>query len=228
MAFSAQGGVNMKKNMKELWRAHKMLMLLGSAIILLQTVVGVLLWDRLPDPIATHFDFHNQPNGWSSRTFTVFGMPLVLLALHWICLLAECAPSRASNYSAKIKYLLMFIVPASSLLTMVVSYGYALDAGFNVGRIALVFVGVIFAVTGNYLPKIRRNYTTGIKLPWTMASEENWNRTHRMAAPVWVLCGLALIVLGLIGYTGWPMFIVIAAAVLIPTIYSFALHVRMK
>lgn len=218
----------MKKNMKELWRAHKMLMLLGSAIILLQTVIGVLLWDRLPDPIATHFGFHNEPNGWSSKAFTVFGMPLVLLALHWICLLAECAPNRVSNYSAKIKYLLIFIVPATSILMMVICYGYALGAAFNIGRIMLVFVGAIFAVTGNYLPKIRRNYTTGIKLPWTLGSEENWNRTHRMAAPVWVLSGIALIVLGLIGYTNWLAFIVIAAAVLIPTAYSFALHVRMK
>lgn len=218
----------MKKNMKELWQAHKMLMLLGSAIILLQTVIGVLLWDRLPDPIATHFGFHNEPNGWSSKAFTVFGMPLVLLALHWICLLAECAPNRVSNYSAKIKYLLIFIVPATSILMMVICYGYALGAAFNIGRIMLVFVGAIFAVTGNYLPKIRRNYTTGIKLPWTLGSEENWNRTHRMAAPVWVLSGIALIVLGLIGYTNWLAFIVIAAAVLIPTAYSFALHVRMK
>lgn len=218
----------MKKNMKELWREHKMLLLLGSAIILLQTAIGLMLWDRLPDQIATHFDFHNQPNGWSSRTFTVFGMPLILLALHWVCLLAECAPGRASHSSAKIKYLLMFIVPATSLLTMVISYGYALGVGFNIGRIVLVFVGVVFAVTGNYLPKIRRNYTTGIKLPWTLESEENWNRTHRMAAPVWVLCGIALIVLGLIGYTGWTAFIVIAAAVMIPTAYSFALHMQKK
>ena len=55
--------------------------MITSAVILMQMLVGVLLWNRLPETMATHFDFHNEPNGWSSRTFAVFGMPLVLLGL---------------------------------------------------------------------------------------------------------------------------------------------------
>ena len=219
----------MKKNMKQLWQEHKLLLIITSTVILLQMVVGVLIWNRLPGQIATHFDFHNEPNGWSSRAFTVFGMPLVMLALHWVCLLVSCSPNhQMKNYNGKIKYLILLIIPASSLLVMVSCYGYALGAQFNVGRVTLVFVGVIFAVTGNYMPKIRRNYTTGIKLPWTMASDENWNKTHRMAAPVWVICGLLLIVFGLIGYVAWPAFAAIALMILLPTAYSFALHLKMK
>ena len=219
----------MKKNLKELWQAHKMLLVLTSCIILLQMLVGIALWGRLPDPIATHFDFHNQPNGWSSKAFTVFGMPLVLLLIHWVCLLVSCSPNhQMKNYNGKIKYLLLFVIPATSLLMMVLCYGYALGAPLNMGRITLTFIGVVFMITGNYLPKLRRNYTTGIKLPWTMADDENWNKTHRMAAPVWVVCGLLLIVFGLIDYTSWPALAVIAVMVLLPTAYSFALHLKKK
>lgn len=219
----------MKKNIKQLWQENKMLLVLTSVIILLQTVTGVLLWDRLPDPMATHFNFHNEPDGWSSRAFTVFGMPLLLLALHWVCLVACCAPShQMKNYNSKIKYLLMFIIPAASLLVMVSCYGYALNAQFNISRVVLVFVGVVFAVTGNYLPKVRRNYTVGIKLPWTIADDENWNRTHRMAAPLWVICGVLLIVFGLIGYMGWATIAMIVLLVLLPTVYSLALHLKKK
>lgn len=206
-----------------------MLLMITSCVILLQTLVGVALWDRLPDPIATHFDFHNEPNGWSSKAFTVFGIPLVLLALHWVCLLVSCSPNHMmKNYNGKIKYLLLFIIPATSLLMMVLCYGYALGERLNVTRMSLVFVGLVFAITGNYLPKIRRNYTTGIKLPWTMADDENWNKTHRMAAPVWVICGLLLIVMGLIGEATWIAPAAIIAAVLLPTVYSFALHLKKK
>jgi len=218
----------MKKNLKALWQEHKMLLVITSAIILLQTLVGVVLWDKLPDPIATHFNFRNEPNGWTSKAFTVFGMPLVLLVLHWICLLVSCSPNQMKTYSNKIKYLLLFIIPAISLLVMVLCYGYALGAPFDIGRIVLVFLGLIFAVTGNYMPKIRRNYHTGIKLPWTLTDDENWNKTHRMAAPVWVICGLALIVLGLIGCTSWLAFVVILVMVFLPTVYSFALHLKKK
>lgn len=206
-----------------------MLLVITSCIILLQTVVGVALWDRLPEQIATHFDLHNQPNGWSSKAFTVFGMPLVLLALHWVCLLVSCSPNhRMKHYGVRVQYLLLFIIPATSLLMMVLCYGYALGERIQATRMSLVFVGLVFTVTGNYLPKIRRNYTTGIKLPWTLADDENWNKTHRMAAPVWVVCGLLLIVMGLIGEATWIAPAAIVAAVLLPTIYSLALHLKKK
>lgn len=218
----------MKRNLSDLWREHKMLLVLTSAIILLQTVVGVALWDQLPDPIATHFDFHNQPNGYSSKAFTVFGMPLILLALHWVCLMAGFMPSQMKHYSHKIKYVLLFIIPAVSLLTMTLCYGYALGDRINATRMSLIFVGLVFAVTGNYMPKVRRNYTMGIKLPWTLADDENWNKTHRMAAPVWVVCGLLLIVMGVIGEATWIAPAAIAAAVLLPTGYSFMLHRKKK
>jgi len=218
----------MKKCIKKLWCENKMVLVLTSAVILLQTVIGVLLWDKLPEEIATHFDFSNQPNGYSSRAFTVFGMPLVLLALHWICLLAECAPNRQKVRSDKLRSLILFIVPAVSLMMTVLCYGYALGIPFNIGRVVMPFIGTIFVIVGNYLPKIRRNPTMGIRLPWTLMDDENWYKTHRFAAPVWVLCGIVLIVLGLIGYTQWPAMGAIFAAILLPMAYSFALYIRKR
>ncbi len=218
----------MKKSMKQLWQEHKMLLVITSAIILLQTVVGVALWNQLPDQIATHFGMNGEPDGWSSKAFTVFGMPLILLVLHVICLLVECTSNRQKIYSRKLRYLVMFIVPGVALLMMVICYGHALGAGVNVGRIVLPFVGALLAITGNYMPKIRRNPTMGIRVPWTLDDDENWYKTHRFAAPVWVVGGLLLIVLGLIGYTNWFSFCTIFAIIFAPMIYSFALYIKKK
>ena len=219
----------MKKNLKQLWQENKLLLIMTSCIILLQTVVGVALWDRLPDQLATHFNFNSEPDGWSSKAFTVFGMPLIMLALHWITLLVSSTKyAQDRNLNSKVKFLFWGIIPAISLLMMVVCYGRALGAPFNVGRVVLPFVGVVFAVTGNYMPKVRRNYSVGIKVPWTLMDEDNWNKTHRMAAPVWVVCGIALIVCGLIGDTSWFAFAIILVMVFLPTLYSLALHLRKK
>ena len=204
-----------------------MLLALTSCIILLQTAAGILLWDRLPDQIATHFNFQNEPDGFSSKAFTVFGMPLILLFLHWVCLLGEGA-NLYKTYGKKLRYVVVFIVPSVSLLMAVVCYGYALGIPFNVGRVVMPFLGVILVITGNYMPKIRKNPTMGIRLPWTLGDEENWDKTHRFAAPVWVVCGFLLIVMGLIGYTQWPAFAVFLAMFLLPMAYSFALHFKKK
>ena len=132
------------------------------------------------------------------------------------------------NAHSKLRYVLLFAIPATSLLMMVVCYGYALGERLNVTRMSLVFVGLVFTITGNYLPKIRRNYTTGIKLPWTMTDDENWNKTHRMAAPIWVVCGLLIIIMGLIGESTWIAPAAIMAAIILPTAYSFVLYVKKK
>ena len=215
----------MKTNLKEMWREHRMLLVLTSAIILLQMLVGVLICDRLPDPMATHFNFHNEPDGWSSKAFAVFGMPLLLLGLHFMCLMLSCASNiQMQNISSRVKSLMLLIIPAVSLLVTVLCYGYALGAPFAINRIVWVFVGVLFALVGNYLPKLRRSNTTGIRLPWTLADEEIWSRTHRFAAPVWVVCGLLMIVCGLIGSGPMIPIATIVVVIGLPIAYSLVIN----
>lgn len=76
-------------------------------------------------------------------------------------------------------------------------------------------------IIGNYLPKCRQNYTIGIKLPWTLHDSENWNKTHRFAAKVWLIGGLVLTVNALISSMVISI-AVILLLVLAPTVYSFA------
>ena len=95
----------------------------------------------------------------------------------------------------------------------------------HISTVVPVFVGLLFLILGNYLPKIRQNRTVGIKLPWTLQSEENWNRTHRLSGFLWVLCGLVMIPLSLLRlWSGWLFGALLAVMVLIPTVYSYALH----
>ena len=76
-----------------------------------------------------------------------------------------------------------------------------------------------------FMPKLRRNRTMGIKLPWTLQSEENWTRTHRLSGFLWVLCGLVMIPLSLLRlWSGWLFGALLAVMVLIPAVYSYALH----
>ena len=84
-------------------------------------------------------------------------------------------------------------------------------------------VGLVLAIVGNYLPKCKQNYTIGIKIPWTLNSEENWNRTHRFAGRLWVVCGLVLMFSGFFG--GFWIFLgVVLLMVLAPFLYSYVLH----
>ena len=88
-------------------------------------------------------------------------------------------------------------------------------------------MGLLLAAIGNYLPKCQPNYTVGIRLPWTLADEANWRKTHRLAGPVWVIGGLVIAVLA---FTPWRALdlLVLIPMVLIPALYSFFLYRRKK
>ena len=131
---------------------NKGLLALTSAIILLPMLAGVLLWTRLPQTMATHFGADGTPNGFMSRTLTVFMIPLALLALHWLCIFAG---KYAPNVGGKVfGVLVLWIIPAASIFVGLVTYGYALNGGFNTTRMGITFLGVIFTVIGNYMPKV--------------------------------------------------------------------------
>ena len=59
-----------------MWKKYKTTLILTTLISLFPTVIGLLLWNRMPDTIATHFGTNNVPNGWSSKTMAVIGIPL--------------------------------------------------------------------------------------------------------------------------------------------------------
>ena len=111
-------------------------------------------------------------------------------------------------------------MPILSLILVFVTYGYALGYETSEGSIAFAIMGIFLIVIGNYLPKCRQNYTVGIKIPWTLHDEENWNHTHRMAGYLWILGGL-LMLANIFLKWDWLFAVVLAVAVLVPMIYSY-------
>ncbi len=200
-------------------------LLLTSACILLPVCAGVVLWGRIPERVPTHFDFYGVPDGWSSKAFAVFGLPLFLLGLQLLCAFAMSHDPKAGNVGGKIRALVLWICPAVSLFAAAMIYPHALGYSMNMTMFAMLLTGTLFVVIGNYLPKCRQNYTVGIKLPWTLADEDNWNRTHRMAGPLWVAGGFLVILDALLQFAGPYLFAgVLTLIAVAPIVYSAALY----
>jgi uncharacterized membrane protein len=118
-------------------------------------------------------------------------------------------------------------IPAVCIFLMPVTIFYALGRNVNVATIVPIFVGLVFIAIGNYLPKCRQNYTVGIKLPWTLASEENWRRTHRFAGITFIFSGILMVAAGIwpIGFSG-AITGVLVLTLLGPAVYSYSLYKR--
>ena len=195
-------------------------LIITSLTLLIPVIVGLLLWDKLPDPMPSHWDIHGEVDGWSSKAFNVLGLPALMLVLQWVCVLACTADPKRKNYNPKMIKLVLWICPAIGLLLSTLVYGAALGYELPIEVIMPLLIGVMFIVIGNWLPKCRQTYTMGIKLPWTFASEANWNATHRFGGKVWVVGGVVTMLTSLFG-SFWLLMITLAAMVILPTVYSY-------
>ena len=175
-------------------RRNKGKLILSSLITLLPALVGLLLWDKLPDEIITHWNAAGTPDGWSSKAEAILLLPAVLLGVQWLCLFFTAKDPKNQEQSPKAFLLLIWIIPALSVMLMGFTYFIALGETFSALRLMNVLFGLMFMVMGNYMPKFKQNYTMGIKIRWTLRSEENWNATHRFAGKVWFFCGLAILI----------------------------------
>ena len=204
----------------------KIKLMISSLVILLPIAFGLIFWNQLPERIATHWGPNGDPDGWSSREFAVFALPLFLFAIHWLCVLVTSKDPKNKDKNQKAQSLVLFIIPILSLLVNGMMYMTALGMPLRVEMIMPVFFGLLFIVLGNYMPKCRQNYTIGIKISWTLNSEENWNATHRFAGKLWMIGG-ALIMLGVFLPTTYifvAFFAITTLMVIAPAIYSYNFH----
>ncbi|MCM1466919.1 MAG: SdpI family protein [Alistipes sp.] len=198
-------------------------LIITTLICLLPIVYGLKVYDALPDMVPTHWGADGEINGYSSKAFAVFGLPVFLAFLNVIVNVAVMADPKKVNHSEKMKAVVAWFIAVLSLIVVPVCLLAAQGISVNVSFIVPLIVGVIFLLVGNYLPKCKRNYTIGIKLPWTLDSDENWNRTHRLAGYVWTVGSLLFLLAALFG-KGLLMLPIMILMAVIPCVYSFILY----
>ncbi len=204
-----------KKNLKTL--------IITTIVTLLPILAGLILWDKLPDQIATHFNADGAADGFSSKAFSVFGLPVILAVLHWICTIGTNADPKQKNHSDKMLTIVLWICPVISLICSTVIYTYAMEISLDVSLVMLLLCGAMFIVIGNYLPKCKQNYTIGIKIPWTLNDEENWNYTHRVSGKIWVAGGIVILLTAVFKQM-WIFFVITAIMVIVPFVLSYLFH----
>lgn len=211
---------NMKTNKKTL--------ILTSVVMLLPILIGILLWNKLPDSMAIHFNFDNEADGYREKWFAVIIVPFILLVVHLIMAMIIAADPRKKNISSKVYGINIWILPSLSLALTVVIYVYNLGIHFNISFFLGIFLGITYIILGNYMPKTRQNYTIGCLLPWTYANEENWNKTNRLAGVINIIIGILVIINAAMGMFDifYSLLMAVIIGYLIPLGYSYFLHVK--
>jgi uncharacterized membrane protein len=201
--------------------------MLMTAVVLVATVVA---YPHLPDSIPTHWNIHNQVDGYGPKwSLYAAGPGLMALVMLLMYCLPWFSPKNFEVDSFRRTYLQIMLV----LLCMAAYFfGVFLWAAFghavNMGR-ALVGGGCLAIVLcGNLMGKIRRNFFMGVRTPWALANERVWNATHRLAAKTMVVSGLVGLAISAASPNFWLVLVVLTLGLLIPAAYSFVFYRQLE
>lgn len=194
-------------------------------IITIMFVVGILVYPHLPAKVPSHWNFRGEIDGYTGSFGGAFMLPLMTLGIYLFISILPFIDPRKENYAKftdvfdKIRYILTGFFAVLYFATLGAALGYLQD----VSSIVIFCISALFMLMGNYFGKIRQNYFIGIRVPWTIADEDVWNRTHRLAGKLWFLAG----VLGILGaflprsIGGTLFFGAITIGTLVPIAYSY-------
>lgn len=205
-------------------RVNKLLVV-TTGICLLPMLMSLVLYPKLPDRIAIHFNSAGVPDNYASKAVAAFGIPLMMACLNVISHLVLDSDPRHSRTPAALRFMGKWLVPVLTMAMMPITLLISLGVDIPIQTVVPFFVGIVLMLCGNYLPKCKQNYMVGIKLPWTLSSEENWNKTHHMAGYLWILSGLVMCAAAFFKWQWIPVTgFLIVFGILVPSVYSYWLH----
>lgn len=209
--------------MKQMRSLFDRTLIITTIVCLFPLVFSVMVYKDLPDQVAIHFNAAGNPDGYASKVFAAFILPLLLTLLNVVLQVAlKTDPKR--DPSERIYHISRWIIAPLNLFLCPLTLLIALGKPIQVERVVPMAVSIVFLIIGNYLPKCKLNYTIGFKLPWTLASEYNWKKTHRFAGWLWTGVSIICILGMLVGLSAVPLFLVgIPIIAVAPVLYSFIL-----
>ncbi len=200
------------------------------ALLIISLVAGFFFYQKFPDKTIVHWNFAGEADGWAPKFFASFIIPLEMSLMYLFLLFMPMMDPKKERYTEFKKtyhllknYFVLFftlIFFASSLVNL--SYN------INIGLVVTVGVGLLFMMIGNYMSKIKTNWFMGIRTPWTLSSEEVWNKTHRFGGKIFMLAGLLMMFITFLPeLLLLPTFIFIVVGITLGTfIYSYVIYLK--
>ena len=200
-----------------------LLMILGA------TLAGLLLWNRLPEQMASHWNVNDQVDGYMSKFWGMFLMPVITLGMFLLfILIPNIDPLKANiakfrdTFNLFITFITGFMVYVHAL-TLLWNLGYT---NLGIGKAMLPAMGLLFIVIGSLLRKAKRNWFIGIRTPWTLSSDRVWDETHRLGSILFMISGVLAVIGGFFGgmIAFWMLFVPLIGSTIFMVIYSYVLY----
>ncbi|MBR5518429.1 MAG: DUF1648 domain-containing protein [Clostridia bacterium] len=147
------------------------ILVITCIVCLLPIILGIAMWDNLPDSMAIHFNINNVADNFAPKPIVLLGFPFMMVLFQIICCVINDINANKRGQNVKFEMISKWIVPVMSVVLQITTIGYSLGWNLDIRRIATSLVGVIFIVIGIYLPKL--DYVKNMKVSAQKAKKIN-------------------------------------------------------
>lgn len=201
------------------WR----ILIVTSIICLFPIIMGVVFYQQLPEQMPVHFNFNNEPDNYASKNFALFGIPIILTLLQISCCIISDINENKEIEKPRFITIIKWFIPILSIVVSTIIIEIPLGSTVDVRKSICLVIGIIFILTGNYLPKMSYEFSKG-KIHPMPKNEEMYRKVTRMWGYTFVIGGIAL----LFSILFQPVYTVVIIAVLIVTILIEGLYYLVK
>ena len=203
--------------------------ILVIALVAIAVIAGVILWNQLPDQMASHWNVNDQADDYMPKFWGVFLMPIISLGMLALFLVIPNIDPLKANIAEFRNIFNLFIL----LIVVFMLYVHGLTLAWNMGNQSfkmsaamLPFLGVLFIFIGYMLRQAKRNFFIGIRTPWTLSSDTVWNKTHQLGSVLFMVSGAFAFIGSFIGgmLAFWLLFVPLMGSVVFLILYSYILY----
>jgi uncharacterized membrane protein len=201
-------------------------MLLLAAFV----VIGVTVWDLMPDQMASHWNAADQVDDTMSKFWGVFLVPIMAGGMFVLFMVLPQIDPLKANIAKFREWFNLFIVLILLffgyiwILTLLWNLGYT---SFRMSQAMLPAMGLLFMYVGYMLRKAKRNFFIGIRTPWTLSSDYVWDKTHQLGSVLFFLSGILALIGSAFGDNAiWFVMIPLLGSALFLVVYSYVLYQR--
>lgn len=206
---------------------------LGEIVVLALVGVSIILvaafWSQMPASMASHWDATGEVDGYASRDLMLILMPAIMLVAALLFLAIPRIDPLKQNIARFRASFDWFMVTLLLFLLFLELQVIIWNLGVRVSMAVTmpVAIGVVVFVAGLMLGRAKRNYTVGIRTPWTLHSDQVWDRTHRFAGILFRIAGGLLVLCALLGrYAFLFVLTIVLGVTLVVVVYSYLEHRR--
>jgi uncharacterized membrane protein len=194
-------------------------------LIVAMFIAGACVWTYVPDRIPVHWNFRGEVDRYGGRFVGLFLIPLVAAGLYLLLRVLPKIDPRAANYQTFAGT--YTIIRCGLIVFTAVLHGLLLLAALGqpipMGTVVPAIVGLLLIAVGVLMTRIKPNWFVGVRTPWTLSSDLSWTKTHRMAAMLLPLSGVAVMLSGFLEaeWAVYAMLAVILSSVAGLVVYSY-------